>query len=474
MYCSSCGAKNVAESNFCRQCGLKLEKLPAPKISEEAFDRAMPEDEQVSALLELAYRRRKENDIAGAIGLCQEVLIIRPDSTTAHGLLGQLYEQTGDREKAVEQYERVLKLNPGSIADRVKLDDLRDGRKAPAVIRNAMPTGVSVDPNGAAIRGAMIWGVGICVLIILSGAVLAIVFNHPTAVPERDAIADIHASTSKSAGDAAPTGAQGTRALTDAQRTRARATVTSPERAADGASSTGAVFGSGTLFPTYGIPGAPTIQYNAPPIYVYPPGYTPRQPAVPSASIATAGRRPAKTGTPPERASAESDLGGERIHLSVSDGSNGSTESRNVVVTGGNHDDGKGAAQSASKQGPEISGRIVVTPHKGPVDTSSGGVATSDAAAMISVGQDRLNKMDYGGAIIAFRKALAGANDETAYVYEQMARCYEGRKENKNAVTMYEHGRDEFKKLIVAGRQLDRANDGIRICENGIKICTSE
>ena len=105
MFCSSCGSKNAAESNFCRKCGLKLEALPSAKISEEEFDRAMPEDEQVAALLELAYRRRKESDVAGAIGLCKEVLALRPDSTTAHGLLGQLYEQTGDRDKAVEQYE---------------------------------------------------------------------------------------------------------------------------------------------------------------------------------------------------------------------------------------------------------------------------------------------------------------------------------------------------------------------------------
>src|ERR1051326_3812975 len=107
MFCSSCGAKNVAESNFCHQCGLRLERPAGAKVSEEAFDRAMPEDEQVTALLELAYRRRKEGDVPGAIGLCNEVLTIRPESTTAHGLLGQLYEQNGDRGKAIQQYEQV-------------------------------------------------------------------------------------------------------------------------------------------------------------------------------------------------------------------------------------------------------------------------------------------------------------------------------------------------------------------------------
>ena len=45
--------------------------------------------------------------------------------------------------------------------------------------------------------------------------------------------------------------------------------------------------------------------------------------------------------------------------------------------------------------------------------------------------------MDYAGAILAFRMALSGANDETAYVYEQLGHCYERKNENKNAVAMY-------------------------------------
>src|SRR3954468_21875645 len=87
MFCTDCGAKNVAESNFCRQCGHKLEKT-SPKISEEAFDRALPEEEQVSALLERAYRLRKAGDLAAAAALCEDALLLKPDSTSAHSLRG--------------------------------------------------------------------------------------------------------------------------------------------------------------------------------------------------------------------------------------------------------------------------------------------------------------------------------------------------------------------------------------------------
>jgi tetratricopeptide (TPR) repeat protein len=93
---------------------------------------------------------------------------------------------------------------------------------------------------------------------------------------------------------------------------------------------------------------------------------------------------------------------------------------------------------------------------------------------MIAVAQEKLNKMDYAGAILAFHKALGGANDELGYVYSQMGECYRARNENRNAITCYERGRDEYRKLITAGRQIERAGAGIRICETGIKICSNE
>src|SRR5262245_48764648 len=125
MFCTACGIKNADDSNFCRQCGHALERPAAHSVSEEAFERALPEEEQVGALLERAYRLRKAGNVPGAIALCEEALRLRPDSTSAHSLLGQLYELEGERDLAVREYERVLQLNPGSIADRVKLDALR-------------------------------------------------------------------------------------------------------------------------------------------------------------------------------------------------------------------------------------------------------------------------------------------------------------------------------------------------------------
>jgi tetratricopeptide (TPR) repeat protein len=475
MFCSSCGAKNAAESNFCRQCGRKLDRASSPKISEEAFDRALPESEQVTALLERAYRLRKASDLPGAIALCKEVLDIRPDSTTAHGLLGQLYEQNGERDRAVEQYERVLQLNPGSIADRVKLDDLREGGPKRPEARNSVPKVVIIDPNGAPIRGAMAWGgVGVAALLILSGAALAIAFNHHT--PENPGDARIGVYPPKAGvtvertpgGDSKPGGTGST---------PVQPSLGAGPGAATSASSRSATSNNGLA---YSFP-PPAMQYGGPPVYVFPQqGIVQRQPASSPGVPSGAARRAPKTGTPPERVPTDGDIqDSQRIVLNVSDGSNGG-DAHNPTIRISKSTDSASTPNSASTSksgstaGHDPGSSMKIREHPGPVDNSSATAPSSEANALIAVGQEKLNKMDYAGANIAFRKALAGANDEAAYVYQKMAETDQALNDNKNALAMYEKARDEYKKLMTAGRQVDRATEGIRVCQTGITICSRE
>ncbi|HLK55138.1 MAG TPA: tetratricopeptide repeat protein, partial [Chthonomonadaceae bacterium] len=166
MFCTSCGTKNIEESNYCKQCGHRLDRATPAPITEEAFDRALPEEEQVAALLERAYRARKGGDTTEAIRLCEEALHLRHESTSAHSLLGQLYEQTGDRERAIREYERVLRLNPGSIADRVKLDELR-GESLALQSKKSPPHIVLVDRDQVSDRGNSRAWMGLAAGVIL-------------------------------------------------------------------------------------------------------------------------------------------------------------------------------------------------------------------------------------------------------------------------------------------------------------------
>lgn len=463
MYCSACGAKNVAENNFCRQCGHKLEKQASPVVTEEAFDRALPEDELLAALLERAYRRRKENDLASAISLCKEALDIRPESTTAHGLLGQLYELGGDRALAIQEYEYVLKLNPGSIADRVKLDELRDGTDRPQLPKRTITRVAIVDPDGAPIRGAMAWGIGLCILLVLSGVALAISLNRHDNETNRGGQPDLRVKQGIGPGSPESNNSVAEGAGPGKLQGKSGSTSTSAPQLSSGS-------GAAANIPTYTFPG-PFAQYQPPPVQVIlPAGYGSRT-APARSTIASKPSHPS-TATPAERYADDGD-DGARIHLSSVDGTTGA-DGHEVNIRIPKPDDGKGAPKSAPAQGAEPDAVAKVSPHKGAVDASASDTPSSESAAMISVGQEKMDKMDYGGAITAFRKALAGANDETAYVYAQMGQCYRDRNENKNALTMYEHGRDEYRKLISAGKQVERATSGMKLCENGIKICNGE
>ena len=131
MFCSECGEKNAADSKFCQKCGTALHKPessePRGRVSEEDYIRAMPDEERVTALLERAYRSKASGDPKAAIAFCNEAILVQPLSASAYSLLGQLYSAEGEHEAAITAYEKALQLNPGDIADRMKLDELRGG-----------------------------------------------------------------------------------------------------------------------------------------------------------------------------------------------------------------------------------------------------------------------------------------------------------------------------------------------------------
>src|SRR5262249_31640019 len=117
MFCTRCGTRNTIDANYCKQCGRKMEKPSPPPISDDEYALPGKPEEKVSELLVLAFHRSEAHDLEGAIKVCSEALEVLPDSTSAHSLMGMLYEKQGERSKAIAEFEKVLELNPGSIAD---------------------------------------------------------------------------------------------------------------------------------------------------------------------------------------------------------------------------------------------------------------------------------------------------------------------------------------------------------------------
>jgi len=127
MFCTQCGADNTDNSRFCHQCGHRLQpERKLPPLDEGVFQMDTPEQqEKIQHLLNEALSHEAEGRLQEAILACEGVLVLDPANTSAHSLLGLIYEKQGDLRKAVAEYEKVVALNPDSVADRAKLEDLR-------------------------------------------------------------------------------------------------------------------------------------------------------------------------------------------------------------------------------------------------------------------------------------------------------------------------------------------------------------
>lgn len=136
MYCHDCNTANSVDSKYCKECGAKINEgyrtmmlsvqdLPLGQ-SEETLDR-------LTRLLDMAFWHNEAGNVAAAITASEAALAINPNSTTAHSLLGSLYEKKGENAQAIHHFEAVLALNPDSAADAAKLDQIRRGVHVKAV-----------------------------------------------------------------------------------------------------------------------------------------------------------------------------------------------------------------------------------------------------------------------------------------------------------------------------------------------------
>ena len=465
MFCTACGAQNAEINNYCKQCGHKLDRAASTRISEAAFDRALPPEEQVSALLEGAYRLRKSGELAAAVSLCEEALRINPDSTSVHSLLGQIHEQMGNRDAAIVEYERVMQLNPGSIADRVKLDELRGDRLPSPLHPRVTPHIVMSDhslpnPNGRQLLGMA----GIAGVLMLLGGLLALQFRSRDDKSSLQTASGSGRNTNRSTpGTVPPESASGT-----------------------GTSNSGPT-------PTGSSPGNPTYppyaSYSGPPVYVQVPAPPVYVPSGPSYSGGTGSRRGVRLPNMANAVRHADDGGDDRVRLpdgpiSITvhpDGVGSETPPLESSTTSIKVNGTKSVGSSTAPKGNAPNGGLGVLPpkfrvHQNGGDGGAGGVTPPDmqAQSLIAIASDKFKNADYDGAVKAYRRSLSGAGSQSGYVFQQMAFCFQHINNKASAIDNFNQAILAYKSLEKANQQVDLARAGIRVCENGIKLCNTE
>lgn len=442
MYCTACGARNPSDSNFCRQCGHRLDTSAGPRISEEAFDSALPEDEQLAALVERAYMLRREGNLTDAVEKCRRAIEIRPDSTSAHSLLGQLYERMGHRAEAIREIEEVLRLNPGSIADRVKLDELREGI---APHGSSQPTHIVLGGRDSATARLRPWVLGGAVValsaLVSVGVTLAVIPHNHQTVPVA-AAADLPTSASRPGG-----------------------------RGVDAAFHASPPSDHPTASDNHSLPGAQAVRT---PLYVLSPVAAPPGMLVPGPVLGAAAARSSRPhpAAPHSEglAGSQDNIGAGDVLLPASDDSGGSVVSIPVSA----HLSTESASGGLSSKSSQVVASVRTSPGPPASGASAAGASAAqdpEAAAEIALGDELKLKGDYQKASRAYLKAVGSAGDETARVYQSLAICAQHVGDNSSAISYYDKAIDGFNKQVARQRNVDAAQSGIKACEAGKKIC---
>lgn len=437
MFCTQCGTKNPDDARFCRQCGQKVDAVQPVPLDESAFAILQRPEDRVDDLLVNAFRRSEHGDLDGAVHACLEALTIRPDSTSAHSLLGMMYEKRGEREKAITQFEKVLALNPGSIADREKLEQLRDSttvltpRHITSPRRLASPT-LFESPAGAAMAA-----IAVFLIVLMAGGWAVWAKNR--------------------------------------QQTSAATSVKSgPNNAA-----------------------YPPIQLSrdtaANPLGPYPNIATGpqsgRSPLSGGAAQAPAVQQPGeRTANPaPRRRSTESDAGfvpPVRVNIPSPDRIEqpaasriGSTESGNTIHlpdSSSASDSGQPPARTNPEPPRPNPGKIeiIVTPGNTTGKAASTGSASDssiDSRGRRAAAQQAQLRGDYRTAAREYLKALDGAGEDAATIHQQLGLCYQRLEDKDAAISHYNDAIAEYKRQIAAGKNTEAANRGVKACEAGIR-----
>ena len=489
MFCTSCGTKNVADSNFCKQCGSKVEKLLSPRINQEDLQRALPDEEQMNALLEHAYALRKEGNYDGAIALCVEALHLPMESTSAHSLLGQIYEEKGDRAAAIREYERVLILNPGSIADRVKLDELRN-ETTPGPRRPHPHITLNGQQKVPVSHAARFTNVGITAALIMLGGLLALQFrpHSEKTVPVASALNGTAANSNLTAASSStPNAGKTSGTMTGTQQGNQPNMSAGPGQqiASNSPSATSPSFTfPPSLTTNSALPPAnagPQMNYRqAPEIRYVPVQATPSQapPTTQNANgISLANKSDVKRG----RTAANSS---KTPHIVLPGDADAADGAGNITVSVGDKDfaDKSNGDKSNGKDKPvKSSGKangvdagyasIEVDKTHSKSGTAVAGSPTGETLSMMAVGEEKKNQHDYKGAIAAYTRALANAGNQAGYLWQQRALCFQNLNDLSSAKTDFQHAIDEYHKLETSDPET--AWNGIRACEQSIKTCNN-
>lgn len=419
MFCTQCGAYNTDDSRFCHQCGHRLQpERKIPTLDESAFQMDSPEQqEKIQHLLNEALTHEAEGRLHEAILACEGVLVLDPANTSAHSLLGLIYEKQGDLQKAVAEYEKVIALNPDSAADRAKLEELRRRLRMPS------PRHAREEPNQLPLLIGIFVTIGLFVLGLAA-------MNY-----------------------------QGRR---EAERPQPLPTVSAPAPAQTAPQMGTTPYGWYTpTSPGYVQPVVPQNPAITEP--VAPPrertaertSSNPRErislPPLPPMTVV-----PSQQPTPPQNGRPTSGMNNGRSGI----GESVVMPDVPLQTNPGGQPPGRQPVMEITVRPGSAGTNAVVAPPP----------ASMEAEELMRVAQQHQLAGRYREAIALYQRALQGATDR-GFVYQQIGLCHQRLNELDAARTAYQQAIAEYERQIAANQNVERARRGLEAAKQGIAAC---
>lgn len=96
--------------------------VAATETTQERRGRVAVQEEIVRPMLLRANLLRMRGDYIEAVAVCADVLRIAPDSSSAHSLMGDIYDAQGRHSDSAAWFRMAVERNPSSAVDREKLE----------------------------------------------------------------------------------------------------------------------------------------------------------------------------------------------------------------------------------------------------------------------------------------------------------------------------------------------------------------
>jgi tetratricopeptide (TPR) repeat protein len=422
--CKNCTAHNSLDSTFCKKCGATL---PDDEIQQAK--------EKLEAVVADGFKVFNSGRVDEAIQIAETAVRANPLSTSALSLKAMCHERFGQISEALECHERVLEIDPDSMIDKIKVNDLRNLLVARSSI-------APVPDRKMAIVGA----VAAFVLVASIGVVIA---KSGSRGSEKIA-ANIPASSvdspkgSRFESPANPPGAQTPNAKpSDSQPgTSPPQTNVQPNTANSSRDSS-----SPALATNRGGSDIPLPKLDARKELPDPAGY-----------------EPIKIGIRPDQ-------------LTKSGGSSTTQGSARPPVTGPEKDDPEPSPSRGNeppptpKEAPGIM-EITVVSGKGAPNHQGGDPATkaNGVEALLRTARSQYQLGNYSAAATSFERALRSGADPTSG-NQRLAQCYEKLGRNSEAIAAYNRAISSLESDLGAGRgDKDRLNAALDSCKQAVKV----